>query len=153
LAFYLLTSINERLDVISKYYRGQILNLVLSTTFVMEVYSEDRPWGKFEKFHENKPCTVKLIYVNPNSRLSLQYHNKRSEFWKVVFGTAYLQLDDSSLVLKEGQTIEIPNKARHRVEAKETKCVILEISYGIFDENDIVRLDDDYQRESPTSTH
>jgi mannose-6-phosphate isomerase len=119
----------------------------------MEVYSEDRPWGKFEKFHENKPCTVKLIYVNPNSRLSLQYHNKRSEFWKVVFGTAYLQLDDSSLVLKEGQTIEIPSKARHRVEAKETKCVILEISYGNFDENDIVRLEDDYQRESPTSTH
>ena len=137
----------------SKYYRGQILNLVLSTTFVMEVYSEDRPWGKFEKFHENKPCTVKLIYVNPNSRLSLQYHNKRSEFWKIVFGTAYLQLDDNSLVLREGQTIEIPNKARHRVEAKEAKCIILEISYGIFDENDIVRLEDDYQRESPTSTH
>lgn len=140
-------------DVISKYYRGQIINLVLSTTFVMEVYSEDRPWGKFEKFHENKPCTVKLIYVNPNSRLSLQYHNNRSEFWKVVFGTAYMQLDDSSLVLKEGQTVEIPNKASHRVEAKETKCVILEISYGIFDENDIVRLEDDYQRESSTSTH
>lgn len=138
-------------DVISKYYRGQIINLVLSTTFVMEVYSEDRPWGKFEKFHENKPCTVKLIYVNPNSRLSLQYHNNRSEFWKVVFGTAYMQLDDSSLVLKEGQTVEIPNKGRHRVEAKETKCVILEISYGIFDENDIVRLEDDYQRESSTS--
>lgn len=118
----------------------------------MEVYSEDRPWGKFEKFHENKPCTVKLIYVNPNSRLSLQYHNKRSEFWKIVYGTAYIQLDDSLLVLKEGQTIEIPNKARHRVEAKETKCVILEISYGNFDENDIVRLEDDYQRESPTST-
>lgn len=119
----------------------------------MEVYSEDRPWGKFEKFHENKPCTVKLIYVNPNSRLSLQYHKNRSEFWKIVFGTAYMQIDDRSLVLKEGQTIEIPNKARHRVEAKETKCVILEISYGIFDENDIVRLEDDYQRESPTSTH
>jgi mannose-6-phosphate isomerase len=140
-------------DVISRNYWGQIINLVLITIPVMEVYSEDRPWGKFEKFHENKPCTVKLIYVNPNSRLSLQYHNKRSEFWKIVFGTAYLQLDDSLLVLKEGQTIEIPNKARHRVEAKKTMCVILEISYGIFDENDIVRLEDDYQRESPTSTY
>jgi mannose-6-phosphate isomerase len=140
-------------DVISRNYWEQIINLVLITISVMEIYSEDRPWGKFEKFHENKPCTVKLIYVNPNSRLSLQYHNKRSEFWKIVFGTAYLQLDDSLLVLKEGQTIEIPNKARHRVEAKETKCVILEISYGIFDENDIVRLEDDYQRESPTSIH
>jgi hypothetical protein len=25
-------------------------------------------------------------------------------------------------------------------------CVILEISYGKFDENDIVRIEDDYQR-------
>ena len=117
----------------------------------MDVYSEDRPWGRFEKFHENKLCTVKLIYVKPNSRLSLQYHDKRSEFWKIVFGTAYIQIDDRSYVLKEGQTIEIPNKARHRVEAKETKCTILEISYGIFDESDIVRLEDDYKRISPTS--
>ncbi|MFL6368329.1 MAG: mannose-6-phosphate isomerase, partial [Nitrososphaeraceae archaeon] len=38
----------------------------------MNIYSEDRPWGRFEKFHENEPCTVKLIYINPNSRLSLQ---------------------------------------------------------------------------------
>ena len=117
----------------------------------MDVYSEDRPWGRFEKFHENKLCTVKLIYVKPNSRLSLQYHDKRSEFWKIVFGTAYIQIDDRSYVLKEGQTIEIPNKARHRVEAKETMCTILEISYGIFDESDIVRLEDDYKRISPTS--
>jgi mannose-6-phosphate isomerase len=117
----------------------------------MDVYSEDRPWGRFEKFHENKLCTVKLIYVNPNSRLSLQYHDKRSEFWKIVFGTAYIQIDGKSHVLTEGQTIEIPNKARHRVEAKETNCTILEISYGLFDENDIVRLEDDYKRKSPTS--
>jgi mannose-6-phosphate isomerase len=119
----------------------------------MDVYSEDRPWGRFEKFHENKLCTVKLIYVKPNSRLSLQYHDKRSEFWKIVFGTAYIQIDDRSYVLNEGQTIEIPNKARHRVEAKESKCTILEISYGIFDESDIVRLEDDYKRISPTSAH
>ena len=114
----------------------------------MDVYSEVRPWGKFEKFHENKLCTVKLIYVNPNSRLSLQYHEKRSEFWKIVNGTAYIELDDKSFVLEEGQIIEIPNKARHRIETKETKCVILEISYGEFDENDIVRLEDDYNRKT-----
>jgi mannose-6-phosphate isomerase len=116
----------------------------------MEIYTEKRPWGRFEKFHENQLCTVKLIYVNPNSRLSLQYHNKRSEFWKIVSGTAHMQIDDKYLILKEGQTVEIPQGARHRVEAKETKCIILEISYGPFDEDDIVRLEDDYERRSPT---
>ena len=112
----------------------------------MKVYSESRPWGRFEKFHENKSCTVKLIYVNANSRLSLQYHKKRSEFWKVIKGTAKVEIDEKRIVLEEGDTITIPRQAKHRVLALESECIILEISYGRFDENDIVRLEDDYQR-------
>ena len=112
----------------------------------MSIYSEDRPWGRFEKFHENKPCTVKLIYVNPNSRLSLQYHNKRSEYWKVIKGTAMVELDGRTMILTEGETIAIPRQAKHCVGALDSGCMILEISYGKFDENDIVRLEDDYKR-------
>ncbi len=112
----------------------------------MEIYSESRPWGKFEKFHENKSCTVKLIYVNANSRLSLQYHKKRSEFWKVVKGTAMVEIDGKTVTLREGETIAIPRQAKHRVLALESDCIILEIAYGKFDENDIVRLEDDYHR-------
>ncbi len=112
----------------------------------MKIYSESRPWGRFEKFHENKSCTVKLIYVNANSRLSLQYHKKRSEFWKVIKGTAMVEIDEKRIVLKEGETITIPRRAKHRVLALESECIILEIAYGRFDENDIVRLEDDYQR-------
>ena len=112
----------------------------------MKIYSESRPWGRFEKFHENKSCTVKLIYVNANSRLSLQYHKKRSEFWKVIKGSAIVEIDEKRIVLEEGETIMIPRQAKHRVLALESECVILEIAYGRFDENDIVRLEDDYQR-------
>ena len=112
----------------------------------MKIYSEIRPWGRFEKFHENKSCTVKLIYVNANSRLSLQYHKKRSEFWKVIKGTAVVEIDKKTIVLREGETITIPRQAKHRVLALESDCLILEIAYGRFDENDIVRLEDDYQR-------
>ncbi len=112
----------------------------------MKIYSENRPWGKFEKFHENKPCTVKLIYVNANSRLSLQYHKKRSEFWKVIKGTAMVEIDEKTVTLQEGETITIPRQTKHRVLALENDCIILEIAYGKFDENDIVRLEDDYHR-------
>ena len=110
----------------------------------MKIYSEIRPWGRFEKFHENKSCTVKLIYVNANSRLSLQYHKKRSEFWKVIKGTAMVEIDEKRIVLGEGETITIPRQAKHRVLALKSECIILEIAYGRFDENDIVRLEDDY---------
>ena len=118
----------------------------------MKVYSESRPWGRFEKFHENKSCTVKLIYVNANSRLSLQYHKKRSEFWKVIKGTAMVEIDEKRIVLEEGETIMIPKQTKHRVHALESECIILEISYGRFDENDIVRLEDDYQRATVPKT-
>jgi mannose-6-phosphate isomerase len=112
----------------------------------MDIYSEDRPWGKFEKFHENQLSTVKLIYINANSRLSLQYHRERSEFWKVIKGTAEVELDGKIIEVKEEETIDIPKGVRHRVKALDNNCVILEIAYGKFDENDIVRIEDDYQR-------
>jgi mannose-6-phosphate isomerase len=112
----------------------------------MDVYSEDRPWGRFEKFHENQLSTVKLIYIKSNSRLSLQFHKERWEFWKIIKGTAQVELDGKILEVKEQQNVVIPKGAKHRVKALKDDCVILEISYGKFDENDIVRIEDDYQR-------
>jgi mannose-6-phosphate isomerase len=112
----------------------------------MDIYTEDRPWGKFEKFHENQLSTVKLIYIKANSRLSLQYHRERWEFWKVIKGTAQVELDGEILELKEEENIVIPKGVKHRVKALNNNCVILEISYGNFDENDIVRIEDDYER-------
>jgi mannose-6-phosphate isomerase len=112
----------------------------------MDIYTEDRPWGRFEKFHENQLSTVKLIYIKANSRLSLQYHRQRQEFWKVIKGTAQVELDGKIIEVKEEENIVIPKGAKHRVKALNNNCVILEISYGNFDENDIVRIEDDYER-------
>jgi mannose-6-phosphate isomerase len=69
----------------------------------------------------------------------------------IVNGIAHVQVDNSTYMLKEGQTIEIPKNTKHRVEAKKNRCVILEISYGMFDEEDIVRLEDDYKRKTISS--
>ena len=113
----------------------------------MEVYTEKRPWGSFEKFNENERCTVKLLYIKPDSRLSLQYHNKRKEFWKIVKGSAKVEVQNEKSSLKEGDDIIIPPGARHRIQASNIGCIVLEISYGSFDENDIVRIEDDYDRD------
>jgi len=130
----------------------EIVKSIFSLFSYVKIYSESRPWGRFEKFHENKSCTVKLIYVNANSRLSLQYHKKRSEFWKVIKGTAMVEIDGKTVILKEGETITIPRQAKHRVLAFESDCIILEIAYGKFNENDIVRLEDDYHRAEISKT-
>jgi len=112
----------------------------------VEVYSEKRPWGSFEKFNENEQCTVKLLYIKPGSRLSLQYHNKRKEFWKIIKGSGTVEIQNKQSSLSEGDKITIPPGASHRIQASESGCTVLEISYGIFDENDIVRIEDDYNR-------
>lgn len=111
----------------------------------LNIISDDRPWGRFERFTLNEASTVKLIYVNAGQRLSLQYHNKRSEFWKVVSGKVIVTLNSDLIVLSKGDSLSIPVTAHHRMEAIQDS-VIMEISFGEFDENDIVRLQDDYNR-------
>ena len=108
--------------------------------------SEKRPWGRFERFTLNEQCTVKLVYVDGDKRLSLQYHNNRSEFWKVVKGPVKVQVGEDTKLLQTGDSTTIPKKAVHRLIGAGTDGVILEISTGQFDESDITRLEDDYKR-------
>lgn len=107
---------------------------------------EERPWGKFEQFCHNEKVTVKILTVNPNSKLSLQYHNKRDEFWKVIEGSGQIVLGNKIINVKTDDEYLIPKKTNHRIITTLNKLKILEISYGEFDENDIVRISDDYNR-------
>jgi mannose-6-phosphate isomerase len=113
---------------------------------IVKIYTEDRPWGRFEKFHENQISTVKLIYINPNKRLSLQYHLHRHEFWRIINGAAKVEIDGKTFNVKEGNDVSIESKSHHRIKAFSRGCVLLEISYGLFDEADIVRIEDDFNR-------
>ena len=112
----------------------------------MEKYSEDRPWGHFEQFCHNELCTVKIITVDPNQELSLQYHNHRDEFWRVISGNGKIVKGDDTIDAKEGDEFFIPCKTKHRMVTNDSTMKVLEISFGEFDENDIVRLEDKYNR-------
>jgi len=109
---------------------------------------ENRPWGRFENLLDNQYCKVKKIIVSPKKRLSLQYHNLRSEHWLVVRGTAHVYLDKKYLVLNKGASIDIPIKSHHYIENKQDKdLIIIETQLGsYFGEDDIIRLDDPYER-------
>ncbi len=109
-------------------------------------YIEKRPWGKFEQFTHNEQTTVKIIYVKLNEELSLQYHEKRDEFWKVLEGEPVLVIDDKIIKAKTGDEFFIPRKKNHRIMSKNSTVKILEIAFGEFDEDDIIRLNDKYDR-------
>lgn len=105
-----------------------------------------KPWGSFTTFTKNELSTVKLLYVTHGEQLSLQYHENREEFWKVMKGNPEIIVGDRTEYLKEGDEVVIPTHTNHRISAPNDDVVILEISKGEFDEDDIVRIEDKYNR-------
>lgn len=138
----------------------------------------DRPWGgffvidekqakefasiffpdrEFSSIQLNRKLSPKILIVQPNKRLSWQYHHRRSEIWKVIGGkagvvTSKTDAEGPLQKLSIGNVIELKQGQRHRL-------VGLENNWGIIaeiwqhtnpeqpsDENDIVRVQDDFGR-------
>ena len=113
---------------------------------LISLYKENRPWGKFEKYVENEQCTIKILYLNPYSKTSLQMHKYRDEFWKVLEGSAQVELEETKFYASKGDTVQIHKNLKHRASTNAKPCVIMEISLGDFDEDDIIRFEDEYNR-------
>ena len=113
-----------------------------------ELYTEQRPWGYFTVLEEGKGYKVKKLAVNPNERLSLQMHKKRSEIWTVVGGRPTITCGDTVREYNVGEYTLIPKQIRHRIENKaDSRVIIIEVQIGDYlGEDDIVRIEDDYQR-------
>ena len=115
--------------------------------------TEQRPWGSFTTYEVGKGYKVKTLSVNPGQRLSLQYHNHRSEYWTVLSGAGAAYVGDQDNILQpvdisQGSTLYIAKGAHHRVSCTGTSpLVIMEAQIGDYvGEDDIVRLQDDYVR-------
>ncbi|AGE53690.1 alginate biosynthesis protein [Acanthocystis turfacea Chlorella virus GM0701.1] len=114
-----------------------------------------RPWGSFQILSKDEKFWQKIITVKPYQRLSLQYHKHRFEYWIVESGEGTIQIDDKYYPAKKGSTFFIPVGALHRVTngtvvgnsaPHREDFVFIEIASGMVDENDIVRVEDDYGR-------
>ena len=109
---------------------------------------DHRPWGSYFVLEDAETHKVKRIEVKPKGRLSYQYHYKRSEVWTIVKGEAIVTLDGKSIPLDACDVIEIPREAKHRIEnLGDETLVFIEVQLGTyFGEDDIVRIEDDYER-------
>jgi len=107
-----------------------------------------RPWGKFEVLLNAPDVKVKKIIIDPNKRLSYQYHDKRREQWVVVKGNLTIILDGDKVFRYPGESIHIPMGTKHRAWNETDEIVtFIEVQTGTyFGEDDIVRLEDDYMR-------
>ena len=146
-------------------------------TLGFNVISHDfnRPWGGFllidesqskefiTKFISNKDLKIKfkvspkILIINPNSRLSWQYHYRRKEIWKVIKNDVGVikstdNYETEMKIFKEGDVVELQKGERHRLIGLSDFGIVAEIwihtdSSNPSDENDIVRLQDDYSRD------
>jgi mannose-6-phosphate isomerase len=112
--------------------------------------TELRPWGSFTILEEGPGHKIKRIEVKPGHRLSLQMHYHRSEHWIVVCGTAMVTCDDKKEILHSNQSTYVPACTKHRLENPGViPLVIIEVQNGEYlGEDDIVRYEDDYARNS-----
>ena len=156
----------------------QVENYLIENGFTIIDKDFNRPWGGFFVIDEEQArrfshmffptretvlsqmvgkLSPKILLVQPEKRLSWQYHFRRAEIWKLVAGKAGVVTSNTD---QQGETeqlvidkvIELPKGMRHRL-------VGLPGSWGMVaeiwqhtdpqhpsDENDIVRLEDDFGR-------
>ena len=157
----------------NKYYT-EIREEIESLGFNVINFDFNRPWGGFLLIDESQTqdfintfsakenlkiearLSPKILIVNPNSRLSWQFHYRRKEIWRVYKNSVGVirSLDNNQNemeILKEGDIIKFQTEERHRLVGLSNFGVVAEIWIHTdlnnpSDEQDIVRLQDDYSR-------
>lgn len=105
----------------------------------------DKPWGSYTVLDKTDKYWIKKLFIKKGERLSLQAHKKRKEFWTVVSGKIKATKGERILNLEEGDSLVIKKQEKHRIKGIED-AVVVEVSYGKVEENDITRFEDDYDR-------
>lgn len=108
-----------------------------------------RPWGTYTILEEGPFYKIKRIEVKPHCSLSLQMHDKRSEHWVVVTGTASIINGREDILLHANESTYIPIGTKHRLSnITDSSLVLIEVQCGSYlGEDDIVRFEDDYGRD------
>ena len=136
-----------------------------------------RPWGGFlvidedqaqdfsnqffkginiEELKISDKLSPKILIVNPESRLSWQYHNRRAVIWKVYQGKVGVITSEDDIqkeieIYSEGDQITLKQGERHRLIGLDDYCLVAEIwqhtdKNNPSNEEDIVRVQDDFGR-------
>ncbi len=107
-----------------------------------------RPWGWYDCLEVGPTFQVKMLHIDPHQKISLQYHNQRTEHWIVVEGRATITIDEEINVLGPNQSTYVPIGAKHRLEnATDEPLKLIEVQNGTYlGEDDIIRLEDIYKR-------
>ena len=107
-----------------------------------------RPWGTYTVLEDTPGYKIKRIEVNPGKRLSLQKHFHRNEHWIVVSGTATVTVGNEVRLVRPNESTYIKMGQIHRLENEgKIPVILIEAQVGEYtEEDDIVRIEDDFKR-------
>lgn len=118
-----------------------------------ETYFEGVDAGKINKTGKLSP---KILVVEPDKRLSWQYHHRRAEIWNVLEGPVGIMTSDSDEQqpvdeFNSGDVVTLKQGERHRLVGLDDWGIVAEIWQHTdpekpSNEEDIVRLQDDFGR-------
>jgi len=119
-------------------------NKLNSSSWILKEWqapTTEKLWGHYRVLHEAEGVKIKELVVEPYQSLSLQKHKYRSEHWHVAEGVATAKVNNSTHILHQHDTVEIPTGAWHQLQNNtDTMLRIIEIQYGtLCDELDIER--------------
>ena len=106
----------------------------------------EKPWGWYQVLSVGDNYVTKELYIYPNQKFSLQKHFKREEHWHILEGYGYLTLNDTKKIVSENDHIFVGIEDTHRLEAGPRGLFFFELQQGYCDEDDILRIEDDYNR-------
>jgi len=158
-------------------YYKEIEGKIKSLGFNIISKDFQRPWGGFLVIDEDQAqdfsnqffkginiedlkisgkLSPKILIVNPESRLSWQYHNRRAEIWRIYKGKVGIIISENDIqkeieIYSEGNQITLKQGERHRLIGLDDYGVVAEIWQHTeknhpSDEEDIVRVQDDFGR-------
>ena len=105
-----------------------------------------KPWGFEQIWAETDGYVAKILHINPNQRLSLQYHEIKEETVYVLEGTLLNWTDKGSppQKFKVGSVFHVKPNQVHRFGAGQDTVKLVEVSTPHL--SDVVRIADDYRR-------
>jgi mannose-1-phosphate guanylyltransferase/mannose-6-phosphate isomerase len=133
---------SQKIKDITKYLKS---NNIKEANESVTIY---RPWGSYIILEESPNYKIKKIIIKAKRRLSLQYHQKRSEHWVVIKGEAKVHIDGEDFTIACNESAFVPQGKKHRLEnPQESPLEIIEVQCGSYvGEDDITRLEDDFHR-------
>lgn len=101
-----------------------------------------RDWGDFFTLFSFKNIKLKLLRLDTNKAIHLQYHKYRSEIWFALSGKGLVQVGSYKCVIQAGSYVYIPKEVVHKVWSLDDTLTIAELQLGSkVIEEDIVHLD------------